>query len=34
MEPILCDARVITDKIARNPGVILRDAVQPGPGIK
>ena len=34
MEPILCDARVITDKIARNPGIILRDAVQPGPGIK
>ncbi len=34
LEPILCDARVITDKIARNPGIILRDAVQPGPGIK
>ena len=34
LEPILNDARVITDKIARNPGVIVRDAVAPGPGLK
>ncbi len=34
LEPILCDARVITDKVARHPGEILRDAVAPGPGLK
>lgn len=34
LEPIVCDARVITDKIARHPGEIIRDAVAPGPGLK
>ena len=34
LKPIVDDARVISDKIARHPGVILRDAVKPGPGIK
>jgi phospholipid/cholesterol/gamma-HCH transport system substrate-binding protein len=34
LQPILCDARVITDKVARHPGEILRDAVAPGPGLK
>lgn len=34
LKPIVADARVITDKVARHPGVILRDAVKPGAGIK
>jgi phospholipid/cholesterol/gamma-HCH transport system substrate-binding protein len=34
LEPVLADVRVITDKVARNPGVIIRDAVAPGPGLK
>jgi phospholipid/cholesterol/gamma-HCH transport system substrate-binding protein len=34
LKPIVDDARVISDKVARHPGVILRDAVKPGPGIK
>jgi phospholipid/cholesterol/gamma-HCH transport system substrate-binding protein len=34
IEPILCNVKVITDKVARNPGVIIRDAVSPGPGLK
>ena len=34
LKPIVDDARVITDKIARHPGVIIRDAVKPGPGLK
>jgi phospholipid/cholesterol/gamma-HCH transport system substrate-binding protein len=34
LKPIVADARVISDKVARHPGVILRDAVRPGPGIK
>jgi len=34
MKPVVADARVITDKVARHPGVLLRDAVRPGPGIK
>ena len=34
LKPIIDDARVISDKIARHPGVLLRDAVKPGPGIK
>jgi phospholipid/cholesterol/gamma-HCH transport system substrate-binding protein len=34
LKPIIDDARVISDKVARHPGVILRDAVKPGPGIK
>jgi phospholipid/cholesterol/gamma-HCH transport system substrate-binding protein len=34
LEPIIDDARVISDKVARHPGVIVRDAVRPGVGIK
>jgi phospholipid/cholesterol/gamma-HCH transport system substrate-binding protein len=34
LQPIVDDARVITDKMARHPGVIIRDAVRPGVGIK
>jgi phospholipid/cholesterol/gamma-HCH transport system substrate-binding protein len=34
LRPILDDARIITDKAARHPGVFIRDAIKPGPGIK
>lgn len=34
LKPIVADARVITDKIARHPGIIVRDAVRPQVGIK
>ncbi len=34
VEPILDDARVFSDRVARNPGVLVRDAVRPGPGLK
>ncbi len=34
LEPIVRDARVFSDKVARHPGSIVRDAVRPGPGIK
>jgi phospholipid/cholesterol/gamma-HCH transport system substrate-binding protein len=34
LKPIVDDARVFSDKIARHPGVIVRDAVKPGIGIK
>ncbi|NQU21699.1 MAG: MCE family protein [Candidatus Nealsonbacteria bacterium] len=34
MKPILADVRVFSDKIARHPGVVVRDAVRPGAGIK
>jgi phospholipid/cholesterol/gamma-HCH transport system substrate-binding protein len=34
LKPIVDDARVFSDKIARHPGVIVRDAVKPGVGIK
>ena len=34
LQPIIADARVFTDKIARHPGIIVRDAVKPGAGIK
>jgi phospholipid/cholesterol/gamma-HCH transport system substrate-binding protein len=34
LKPIVADARVISDKVARHPGVILRDAVKPSVGIK
>jgi len=34
LRPIVDDARVFTDKVARHPGVIVRDAVRPGAGIK
>lgn len=34
LEPILNDTRVITDKVAREPGRLLRGALNNGPGIK
>jgi phospholipid/cholesterol/gamma-HCH transport system substrate-binding protein len=34
LKPIVDDVRVFSDKIARHPGVIVRDAVKPGVGIK
>lgn len=34
LRPIIDDARVFTDKVSRHPGVIVRDAIRPGPGIK
>jgi phospholipid/cholesterol/gamma-HCH transport system substrate-binding protein len=34
LRPIINDARVFTDKIARHPGILVRDAVRPGPGTK
>jgi phospholipid/cholesterol/gamma-HCH transport system substrate-binding protein len=34
LKPIVEDARVFMDKAARHPGVIVRDAVKPGLGIK
>lgn len=34
LKPIIDDARVFSDKIARHPGSIVRDAVKPGVGIK
>jgi phospholipid/cholesterol/gamma-HCH transport system substrate-binding protein len=34
LRPIVEDAGVLMDKGARHPGVFIRDAVKPGPGIK
>ncbi|MBN2216341.1 MAG: MCE family protein [Pirellulales bacterium] len=34
LKPIVNDARIISDKLARHPGSILRDAVRPGAGTK
>ncbi len=34
LKPIVRDARIFSDKIARHPGIIVRDAVRPGPGTK
>ena len=34
LRPIVNDVRVFTDKVSRHPGVIVRDAVRPGPGTK
>lgn len=34
MKPIVNDVRIISDRLARHPGDILRDAVKPGPGTK
>ncbi|MBN1908818.1 MAG: MCE family protein [Pirellulales bacterium] len=34
MRPIVNDVRILSDKLARHPGVIIRDAVRPGPGTK
>jgi len=34
LKPILDDTRVFTDKVSRHPGVIVTDAIRPGPGIK
>ncbi len=34
LKPIADDIRIFTDKIARHPGILVRDAVRPGAGIK
>lgn len=34
LQPIVDDARVFSDKISRHPGIIVRDAIKPGAGIK
>jgi phospholipid/cholesterol/gamma-HCH transport system substrate-binding protein len=34
LEPIVCNVQIITDKVARHPGVIVTDAISPGPGLK
>lgn len=34
LRPIVDDARVFSDKIARHPGIIVRDAVKPQAGVK
>ncbi|MBN2021683.1 MAG: MCE family protein [Pirellulales bacterium] len=34
LRPIVDDVRIISDKLARHPGAVLRDAVQPGAGTK
>ena len=34
LKPIVDDARVFSDKVSRHPGVLIRDAVKPGVGIK
>ena len=34
LEPIISNVNIITDKVARHPGVIVTDAVSPGPGLK
>ena len=34
LKPVVADARAFTDKVSRHPGVIVRDAIHPGPGIK
>ena len=34
LRPILTDVRVVTDKVAREPGRIISGALKPGPGLK
>jgi phospholipid/cholesterol/gamma-HCH transport system substrate-binding protein len=34
LKPIIADVRVFTDKLARHPGMFLREAVKPNSGIK
>src|SRR4029079_10319991 len=34
LRPIVEDARIFSDKIARHPGIVIRDAVKPGSGTK
>ena len=34
LRPIVNDVRILTDKMARHPGVPIRDAIIPGPGTK
>jgi phospholipid/cholesterol/gamma-HCH transport system substrate-binding protein len=34
LRPIVNDARVFMDRAARHPGIIIRDAISPGSGIK
>ncbi len=34
LRPIVEDVRVLSDRVSRNPGIVLRDALQPGAGTK
>ena len=34
MKPIINDVRVVSDRMARHPGSIIRDAIRPGSGVK
>ncbi|MEN6450978.1 MAG: MlaD family protein [Thermoguttaceae bacterium] len=34
LKPIVADAQVLSDKLSRHPGFIIRDAVKPGAGVK
>jgi phospholipid/cholesterol/gamma-HCH transport system substrate-binding protein len=34
LRPIVADVRVFVSKLAEHPGVFLRDAIKPGPGLK
>jgi phospholipid/cholesterol/gamma-HCH transport system substrate-binding protein len=34
LRPIIEDARIFSDKVARHPGIIVRDAIKPGSGTK
>jgi phospholipid/cholesterol/gamma-HCH transport system substrate-binding protein len=34
LKPVIADARVISDRMARNPGSMIRDAIKPGTGVK
>jgi len=34
LKPIIDDARTVSDRMARNPGSMIRDAIKPGPGVK
>ena len=34
LKPIVSDVRVISDKLARHPGMLIRDALKPNSGIK
>ncbi len=34
LRPIVADVRVFVSKLAEHPGIFLRDAVKPGPGLK
>jgi phospholipid/cholesterol/gamma-HCH transport system substrate-binding protein len=34
LKPIVEDVRILTDRVSRNPGIVIRDAVKPGAGTK